>query len=87
MSLELAIDILSNTISFTLMLISPVLLAAIVTGVTVGLLQSVTSIQEPTLTFVPKLLVVCVVFMLAAHWMIQSMMDFSAAIFEIASEQ
>ena len=52
-----------------LMLGAPVVLAALVTGLLVGLLQAATQIQEFTLSFVPKMLVVLLVLYLVAPWM------------------
>ena len=48
---------------------APLLLAALVTGVVVGLLQALTSVQEMTLTFVPKVAAMLIVFSLSAGFM------------------
>lgn len=49
---------------------APILLSAMAVGLVISLFQSVTQIQEPTLTFVPKVLVVGLVVMFAGHWML-----------------
>lgn len=49
---------------------APIMLSAMAVGLVVSLFQSVTQIQEATLTFVPKLVVVGLVVMLAGHWML-----------------
>ena len=54
----------------TAKLAAPILLSAMVVGLLVSLFQSVTQIQEATLTFVPKLLVVGLVIGIAGHWML-----------------
>jgi flagellar biosynthetic protein FliQ len=65
------IDVANNMLWICLMLSMPPLLTALVVGVTVSLMQTVTSIQEMTLTFVPKLLAVVTVVSLAMSWLIQ----------------
>ncbi len=82
MNVEVAVDILRQTITMSLVIVSPVLVTAIVVGVTVSLLQSVTSIQEQTLTFVPKLVAVAGVMVVTAHWMIRSLMEFTIGTLE-----
>lgn len=51
-------------------LAAPIVLVSMGVGLVVSLFQSVTQIQEPTLTFVPKLVAVGLVLMVAGHWMI-----------------
>lgn len=64
------------------MLVSPILGAAIVIGVVVSLLQTVTSIQEQSLVFVPKLLGVGLVLVVISNWMMRGIMDYSIDIFQ-----
>lgn len=54
----------------------PILLAALVTGVSIGLVQALTSIQEMTLTFVPKLASIIFVFWLSMGFMTQTLVSF-----------
>ena len=54
----------------------PVLLVSLVIGLVVSIFQTVTSIQEQTLTFVPKIVGVFVAIMLLGHWMLNEMTDF-----------
>ncbi|MEM7273204.1 MAG: flagellar biosynthesis protein FliQ [Actinomycetota bacterium] len=56
---------------------APVLLTALAVGVFMGLLQSVTQIQEPTMAFVPKFAAVGLVIALTGSWMLQRMIDFT----------
>ena len=60
----------------TLLTAAPMLLAGMVVGLTISLLQSVTQIQEITLTFVPKIVVVMLAFMLFLPWMVSRVMGF-----------
>lgn len=55
---------------------APVLLVSLVVGLTVSIFQTVTSIQEQTLTFVPKILSIFVALMILGHWMLNNMVDF-----------
>ncbi len=54
----------------------PILSAALVAGVTVGLLQALTSVQEMTLTFVPKLGAIVVVFWMTMNFMTQTLVTY-----------
>ena len=54
----------------------PILTAALVAGVSVGLFQALTSIQEMTLTFVPKLLAIVAVFWISMSFMTRTLVDF-----------
>jgi flagellar biosynthetic protein FliQ len=54
----------------------PILVAALVSGVSIGLLQALTSIQEMTLTFVPKLGAIAVVFWMSMHFMTNTLVAF-----------
>lgn len=55
---------------------SPVLLVSLVIGLIISIFQTVTSIQEQTLTFVPKIIAVFVALMILGHWMLNSMAEF-----------
>ncbi len=60
----------------------PILLTSIVVGVLVGLVQSITQIQEQTLTFVPKFLAVGLVLIVSGSWMMQMLVDFTRELIE-----
>ena len=55
---------------------APVLLVSLVVGLTVSIFQTVTSIQEQTLTFVPKVLSIFIAIILLGHWMLNNMVEF-----------
>ena len=78
MNIEQAIDILRTLINTTLMIVAPILGAAVVVGVMVSLFQSVTSIQEQTLTFVPKALAIVALLILLMPWMLRTLVEFAA---------
>ena len=77
MNIEQAIEILRGLITVVLLIISPILIVAVVVGLIVSVIQSATSIQEQTLSFVPKLIAVALVLVLAAPWMLRNLMQFT----------
>jgi flagellar biosynthesis protein FliQ len=81
MNIESAIELLRSLITLSLTLIGPILIVAMSVGVTVSLVQAVTSIQEQTLTFVPKLIAVAMLIVFAAPWMMRQLMEFTIACF------
>lgn len=64
------------------MLSAPLLGAALVTGLVVSVLQAVTQINEATLTFIPKMIVLGIVVMLAGPWMLDVLTGFTHLLFE-----
>jgi flagellar biosynthetic protein FliQ len=70
------ISLMRDTIWVGLVISSPVLVVALVSGLAIGLLQALTSIQELTLTFVPKLAAILLVFWLSLSFMAQGLVVF-----------
>jgi flagellar biosynthetic protein FliQ len=62
-------------------LAAPILLVTLAVGFAISLLQSVTQIQEVTLTFVPKLVAVALVILLAGNWMLHEMVTFTDGLY------
>lgn len=60
---------------------APIMLSAMIVGLVISLLQSVTQIQETTLTFVPKLLVIGLVVAVAGHWMLNQFVGYTEQLF------
>jgi flagellar biosynthetic protein FliQ len=77
MNQETAIEMLRSLITVSLTVMTPVILAALVVGVAVSLLQAITSIQEPTLSFAPKLIAIGAVIIIGAPWMLRQLMQFT----------
>lgn len=77
MNQESAIEMLRSLITISLLVNTPIIGAAVIVGVVVSLLQAVTSIQEPTLSFAPKLVAIGAVIIVGAPWMIRQLMDFT----------
>ena len=79
MNIEQAIDVLRGLITMVLMIISPILIVAVVVGLVVSIIQSATSIQEQTLSFVPKLIAIALVLVLVSPWMLRNLMQFTTS--------
>ena len=69
-------------LELTLMISAPLFIAALVTGLIVSIFQAATQINEATLSFVPKLVVMFITMILAGPWMITMMTDFMRRLFE-----
>jgi flagellar biosynthesis protein FliQ len=61
---------------------APILLTALLIGFAISLFQSVTQIQEPTLSFVPKAAAVGVALLVTGNWMLHEMVSFTTQLFE-----
>ena len=69
MDLDIFLTIFQKTIILIMVIAAPILLSAIVVGLTISIMQSVTQIQEQTLTFVPKIFVALLVLVAVMPWM------------------
>jgi flagellar biosynthetic protein FliQ len=63
-------------------LAGPILLASLGVGLVISIFQSVTQIQEFTLTFVPKLVAVALVILVAGHWMLNELVGYTYSLFD-----
>jgi flagellar biosynthetic protein FliQ len=81
MNETIIIDIARQAIYLVLKVAAPMLLASMVIGLIVSILQTVTSIQEQTLTFVPKLIAVFLVIMLAGSWILNSLKEYMVELY------
>lgn len=83
MSVGTLVNLMRGGIEQVLMLILPVLGAALVIGLVVAIFQATTSIQEQTLTFLPKLVVILAVLALLGSWMFSEMRDYTINLFRM----
>lgn len=81
MNPELAIDLFKTTVLFALYIVAPFLGGLLVVGLIASLFQSVTSMQENTLTFAPKLVALSALAVVLAPWLLRSLTEFALAIF------
>ena len=77
----MVIDIGAKAIMTVLYIATPLLGFGLIAGLIVSIFQAVTSIQEMTLTFIPKILAVILALVLFGSWMLAKMLDFSRDIF------
>lgn len=80
MNPDLAIDIFKSTVMFALYVVAPFLGVTLVVGLAASLLQSVTSMQEQTLTFIPKLLAISGLLLVITPWLLRSLSEFTITI-------
>lgn len=75
------IQLTYETLMITLKISAPILLLSMITGLVISILQTTTSIQEQTLTFVPKLLAVFLTILVFSAFIIHSIVDFTVELF------
>lgn len=80
MTPDTVIDIGRQTLTVTVMVAAPVLLAALVTGLLVGVFQAATQINEQTLSFIPKLLAMVIVLVVGGPFMLGTITEFTREI-------
>jgi len=73
MTIETVTTISSQALYVIITTAAPVLLISLIVGLVVSIFQTVTSIQEQTLTFVPKILAIFISIMILGHWMLNNM--------------
>lgn len=83
---ELILKLGQETLKTTALLASPLLIGSLVIGLLVSVLQAITQINEATLTFIPKMAVVAIIFVIAAPWMMDVMSHFTVGLFEGITE-
>jgi len=77
MNIEQSVDILRDLVTVALTVSAPILLVAVSVGVAVSLLQAVTSIQEASLSFIPKVTALGITMVVVAPWILKTLMDFT----------
>lgn len=77
MNPDLAIDLFKSTVMFALYVVAPFLVGMLVVGLIASLIQSVTSMQEQTLTFIPKLIAMAGLLLLLTPWLLRSLSEFT----------
>ena len=78
----IVMEIGRQALEVTLVLAAPMLLSALIVGLIVSIFQAATQLNEATLQFVPKLVVMFLVLILVGPWMLQYMMDYIQRLFE-----
>ena len=82
MSPESVISIGQHALEVTVLLSAPLLLSALAVGLLVSMFQAATQINEVTLSFIPKLMILVVALMVAGAWMLRLIMNYTRQLFE-----
>ena len=77
MTPEMVLDIGRDALWVIALISAPMLLSALAVGLFVGMIQAATQIQEMTLTFIPKLMVLALALLIAGPWMLTVLTDFT----------
>jgi flagellar biosynthesis protein FliQ len=81
MSQEFILRLAKDTLQITLMISGPMLLVSLVIGIIISITQVVTSIQDMTLSFVPRVIAVFVTFLLAFPWAMKILLAFTSQLY------
>jgi flagellar biosynthesis protein FliQ len=81
MTQEMIIKLAKDTLQITLMVSGPLLLVSLVVGILVSIFQVVTSIQDMTLSFVPRVIAVFVTFLFVLPWMLNTLLSFTTQLY------
>ena len=82
MSPESVLSLIRQGLELTMLLSAPLLLAALGTGLVVSIFQAATQINETTLSFIPKLIVMAVVLVATGPWMLNLLVDYTRRLFQ-----
>lgn len=82
MTEELIMKLGQDAIKTTAMLAAPMLVGALVIGLIISVMQAITQINEATLTFIPKMIIVGIVFVIAGPWMLDVISQFTIELYQ-----
>jgi flagellar biosynthetic protein FliQ len=74
---EIYIDILGDALFLVILLVSAIILPSLGVGLIVAVFQAATSINEQTLSFLPRLIVTLLALIFGGHWLVQKLMDYT----------
>jgi len=74
---EVFVDILRDALFLVIVLVSAVIVPSLIVGLVVAIFQAATSINEQTLSFLPRLLVTLMALIAGGHWLVQKLMDYT----------
>jgi len=82
MDLDGAVELVRQATQLALVVAAPVLVVSLVVGLAISVMQAVTQIQEQSLNFVPKILLMTVTLLILLPWVIQQIVDYTTALFQ-----
>lgn len=83
MTPDTVIELGRQGMNITVLLAAPLLLAALAAGLLIGMFQAATQIQDMTLSFIPKLVVLVAVLGITGPWMLRHLLDYTRQLFEM----
>jgi flagellar biosynthetic protein FliQ len=86
MTPDIAVDFVVEALQLVMLLAAVLVLPGLLTGVIVAVFQAATSINEQTLSFLPRLLVTLLALIVAGHWMTGKLMDYCVSVFQRAAQ-
>lgn len=86
MDANVVIDMGRDALIITLLLSGPMLIVGLLIGLIIGVFQAVTQIHEMTLTFIPKIVGMVVIFLATLPWMLVKLVEYSMNVFNMISE-
>jgi flagellar biosynthetic protein FliQ len=78
---DFVVEVIGQALKVTLMLSAPMLIGALVVGLLVSIFQAVTQINEQTLSFIPKILVIVAALVIFSPWMMETMVSYTRELF------
>lgn len=81
MTSEATITLLNNALWVTVIVAAPILLAVLAIGVFIGMLQAATQINEMTLSFIPKLITLFLVLLIAGPWILKTLVNYTTTLY------
>ncbi len=86
MTEDMVVSLTYETVKIILVLSAPILISGLLIGLLISVFQATTQIQEPTLAFVPKLIIVFLVLMVLGSWIINSLIEYSLFVLSFIEE-
>lgn len=86
MSQDKVMEIFTEAVMLALKLAAPMLIAAMLVGLVIAILQAATQVHEQTITFAPKAVAIALILLATGPWMMNEIMDFMNYIFELMAE-
>ncbi|OIQ47999.1 MAG: flagellar export apparatus protein FliQ [Gammaproteobacteria bacterium MedPE] len=82
MSPEVFVDIFRDALFVVMLLVAAIVVPSLIIGLIVAIFQAATSINEQTLSFLPRLMMTLLALIIGAHWLTQQLMDFTIGMIE-----
>ena len=83
MDAAMVVEIGRNALLITLLVSGPLLIVGLLIGLIIGIFQAFTQIQDMTLTFIPKILAMLLVFLLLFPWMLLKLVEYTYGLFDL----